>query len=116
MIPRTNSNTFMAMAPSARAALPSSAIPELLDLAGEAVFLLDRDPLDDGEPLFQHLHLLAEPDGLAVVAPRQRLVALMAKATAVARAAEDAADHAREHHDRDDQDRGKLAVAHGVFP
>ena len=36
----------------APAALPS-AVPELLDLAREAVFLLDGDPLDDREPLLQ---------------------------------------------------------------
>src|SRR5215208_662443 len=44
-----------------------SPVAQRLDFARQAVFLLDRDPLEHLDPLLQGLHLVAKPQGFAAI-------------------------------------------------
>ena len=52
-------------------------VPQPRELALEAAFLLDRDPLEHVEPLLELLHLLAQPLGLGS-SPRGSRLAIAA--------------------------------------
>src|ERR1700709_2923762 len=64
-------------------------VPQPLDLALEAAFLVDRDPLDHLQPLLELPDLLAQPHALGIVLDDD--VAIAAAAAAAEGGAQDAA-------------------------
>src|SRR3954468_12207030 len=76
----------------------SRPIPQPLDLALEAAFLLDGDPLDHLQPLLELPDLVAQPRRLAILFGDD-----VAVAAALAAAADGGAQHAADHHDQHDE-------------
>src|SRR4051812_50206118 len=63
----------------------SRPVPQSLDLALEAVFLLDRDPLDHLQPFLELPDLVAQPRGLGIVFGHDRVAVAAAAAPAQGR-------------------------------
>src|SRR5688500_4672961 len=76
-------------------------VPQFLDLALEAVFLLDRDPLEHLDALLELLDLVAQAYGFRVGQRRSRFARFRAARV------DPRPDHARGHHDEDDAEDRK---------
>src|SRR5206468_2913928 len=77
---------------------PISSVAERLDFLGQAVFLLDGDPFEHLEPLFQLLHFVAQAQGFPIVRRRH----FDAVSQAGSPEAQSGANDRCKHHDRDD--------------